>query len=124
MRGNVIDLAVAVVIGGAFNSVVMALVRDLVTPLIGAIGGEPDFSKVYFTVHNSKFMIGDFVNAVLSFLIVSSVIYFLVVVPLNKLMARLKRGEKVDPTEKICPECLSLIPLKARRCKFCTAPVK
>jgi large conductance mechanosensitive channel len=124
MRGNVVDLAIAVVIGGAFNSVVSALVRDLVTPLIGAIGGEPDFSKVYFTINNSRFMVGDFINAIISFLIVSSVIYFLVVMPINKLMDRLKRGEKKDPTEKMCPECLSIIPLKATRCKFCTAVLK
>jgi len=122
-RGNVVDLAVAVVIGAAFGAIVTALVKDLVTPIIGAIGGKPDFSGIYFTLNNSKFMIGDFINALTSFIIVALVIYFVVIIPMNKMMARMKRGEKVDPTEKTCPECLSLIPLKARRCKFCTAVV-
>lgn len=120
-RGNVVDLAVAVVIGGAFSSVVTALVKDVVTPIIGAIGGQPDFSGIFFTVNNSKFMVGDFMNAIVSFVIVAAVIYFFVVIPMNKLMARMKRGEKVDPSDKVCPECLSMIPIKAKRCKFCTA---
>ena len=123
MRGNVVDLAVGVVIGGAFGSIVTALVKDLITPLIGAIGGKPDFSGVYFTINHSKFLVGDFLNAVISFLIIAAVIYFFVVLPMNRMMARLKKGEKVDPTEKACPECLSQIPLKAKRCKFCTATV-
>ncbi len=124
LRGNVIDLAVAVVIGGAFNTIVTALVKDVITPLIAAIGGKPDFSGIYFTVNNSRFMVGDFLNAVLSFMIVASVIYFFVVMPMNRIMARIKSGEKVDPSEKTCPECLSLIPVKAHRCKFCTAELK
>ena len=124
LRGNVIDLAVAVVIGAAFNSIVTALVKDLITPLIAAIGGKPDFSGIYFTVNNSRFMVGDFLNAVISFLIIASVIYFFVVMPMNRIMARIKSGEKVDPSEKTCPECLSLIPAKAHRCKFCTAELK
>lgn len=124
LRGNVLDLAVAVVIGGAFSSIVNALVKDIITPLIGAFGGKPDFSQLYFTVNGSKFMIGDFLNALTSFIIISAVIYFFVVTPMNKLMERVKKGEKVDPTEKACPECLSLIPLKAHRCKFCTAVLK
>jgi large conductance mechanosensitive channel len=124
LRGNVIDLAVAVVIGGAFGAIVNALVRDLITPLVAAIGGKRDFSGIFFTVNGSKFMIGDFMNAVVSFLIISAVIYFFVVTPMNKIMARMKRGEKVDPTEKMCPECLSSIPIKAKRCKYCTAEVK
>lgn len=123
MRGNVVDLAVAVVIGGAFGTIVNSLVKDLVTPLIAAMGGQPNFSDIYFTINNSKFMIGDFLNALTSFLIISGVIYFFVVAPMNKLMDRVKRGEKVDPTEKTCPQCLSLIPLKAKRCKFCTSVV-
>lgn len=123
LRGNVIDLAVAVVIGGAFNSVVTALVKDLITPLIGAIGGEPDFSGINFTVNKSRFMIGDFINAVISFLIISSVIYFLIVLPMNKIMNKIKSGEKADPHEKTCPQCLSLIPSKAKKCKFCTSVV-
>ncbi len=121
LRGNVIDLAVAVVIGAAFSSIVNALVKDLITPLIGAVGGEPDFSNIYFTINNSKFLIGDFLNALISFLIISAVIYFGVVLPMNKIIARMKRGEKVEVNEKACPECLSVIPLKAKRCKFCTA---
>lgn len=124
MRGNVIDLAVAVVIGGAFGNIVSALVKDLITPLIGALGGKPDFSGVYFTVNNSKFLIGDFLNALISFLIIAAVIYFFVVLPMNKLMARIKQGEKVDPSDKTCPECMSLIPAKARRCKYCSAVLK
>lgn len=122
-KGNVVDLAVAVVIGAAFGSIVTAFVKDLVTPLIGAIGGQPDFSKIYFTVNSSKFMIGDFLNTLISFLIISMVIYFGVVLPMNKVLARLKKGGKIDAAERSCPECLSVIPLKAKRCKFCTAQV-
>jgi large conductance mechanosensitive channel len=124
LRGNVLDLAVAVVIGAAFNSIVSSLVADLITPLIAAIGGKPNFSNLFFTIHKSKFMYGDFINSLISFLIIAAVIYFLVVMPMNKVMARIKRGEKVDPTEKTCPECLSLIPIKAKRCKYCTAVLK
>ena len=122
-RGNIVDLAVAVVIGGAFGAVVNALVKDIITPIIGAVGGQPDFSKITFSINNSKFLIGDFINAVISFVMIAGVIYFAVIIPMNRLMARIKRGEKVDPTEKACPECLSMIPLKARRCKFCTAVI-
>ena len=124
LRGNVVDLAVAVVIGSTFCAIVNALVKDLITPLIGAIGGQPDFSNIVFTINKSEFLVGDFFNALISFLIISSVIYFLVVLPMNSIMKRLKSGEKLDPSEKACPECLSLIPLKAKRCKFCTAVVK
>ena len=124
LRGNVVDLAVAVVIGAAFGAIVTAFVKDIVTPIIAAIGGKPDFSNLYFTVNSSKFLIGDFINALISFVLVAGVIYFAVIVPMNKIMLRLKRGEKIDPTEKTCPECLSQIPIKARRCKFCTAVVE
>lgn len=125
MRGNVIDLAVAVVIGGAFGAVVTALVKDLITPLIAAIVGKPDFSGILFTVNGSKFMIGDFINAVVSFLLIAAAVYFFVVLPVNTVMARLKRGEAPpDPTTKQCPECLSSIPIAARRCAFCTSEVK
>jgi len=124
LRGNVVDLAVAVVIGGAFGKIVSAMVEDLVTPLIGAFGGTPDFSNIYFTINNSKFMIGDFINQLISFLIIAAVIYFAIVMPMNKINERMKKGEKVDPTEKTCGECLSLIPVKAKRCKFCTSVVK
>jgi large conductance mechanosensitive channel len=122
LRGNVIDLAVAVVVGGAFGTVVAALVKDLITPLIAAIGGKPDFSALIFTVNGSKFPIGDFVNALIAFLMVAATIYFLVVAPMNALMARINRGEvPPDPTTKKCPECLSEIPIAARRCAFCTS---
>lgn len=125
LRGNVIDLAVAVVIGGAFGAVVTALVKDLITPLIAAIVGKPDFSGILFTVNGSKFMVGDFINAVVSFLLIGAAVYFFVVLPVNTIMARLKRGEAPpDPTTKQCPECLSTIPIAARKCAFCTSEVK
>jgi large conductance mechanosensitive channel len=124
LRGNVIDLAVAVVVGAAFTAVVNALVKDLLTPLIAAIGGKPDFSAIAFTVNGSKFLIGEFVNAIISFLLVALTIYLFVVAPMNAMAARRRRGEPpADPTTKNCPECLSAIPLAARRCAFCTSPV-
>ncbi len=124
MRGNVVDLAVAVVIGAAFGAVVTALVKDLITPLIAAIAGKPDFSAIVFTVNGSKFMIGDFINAIVSFLMIAAAIYFFVVAPMNALMARMHRGEAPpDPTTQKCPECLSEIPIAARRCAFCASPV-
>ncbi len=124
MRGNVIDLAVAVVIGAAFGSVVNALVKDLITPLVAALAGKPEFGAIVFTVNGSKFMIGDFINAAVSFLMVAGAIYFFVVLPVNTVMARLRRGEAPpDPTTKNCPECLSSIPIAARRCAFCTSVV-
>jgi large conductance mechanosensitive channel len=124
MKGNVVDLAVGVVIGVAFGAVVTGLVKDLITPLISAIGGQPDFSGLSFTINNSEFLYGDFINAVISFLIISAVIFFFVVKPINKLQelaAKSKTPE--DPTEKKCPECLSDIPKAAKRCKYCTAKV-
>src|SRR5215469_13617582 len=122
LRGNVVDLAVAVVIGAAFGAVVTALVKDLITPLIAAIFGKPDFSAIVFDVNGSKFMIGDFINAVVSFLLISTAIYFFVVLPVNALTARMHRGEAPpDPTTKKCPECLSEVPIAAKRCAFCTA---
>ncbi len=124
LRGNVIDLAVAVVIGGAFGSIVTALVKDLITPLVGAIGGNHDFSNLYFTVNDSKFMIGDFINSLISFIIIASVIYFLIVLPMNTLTKKISAGKKVDPSDKTCSECLSLIPIKAKRCKYCTSVLK
>jgi large conductance mechanosensitive channel len=124
MRGNVIDLAVAVVIGAAFGAVVTALVKDFITPLIAAIFGKPDFSAIVFEVDGSKFMIGDFINALVSFLLVSAAIYFFVVQPVNALNARMRRGEAPpDPTTKKCPECLSEVPIAAKRCAFCTSPL-
>lgn len=122
MRGNVVDLAVAVVMGAAFGALVTALVKDLITPLIAAIGGKPDFSNIKFRVNSSQFLIGDFINALIAFILMGAAIYYFVVLPMNTLMARLKRGEvPPDPTTKNCPECLSEIPIAARRCKFCTS---
>lgn len=121
LKGNVVDLAVGVVVGVAFGNVVSALVRDLITPLIGAIGGTPDFSYIYFTVNHSRFMIGDFLNALIAFLINAAVVYFFVVLPINKLVALTKKEKQGDPATKKCPECLSLIPAKAKRCAFCTS---
>ena len=124
LRGNVLDLAVAVVIGAAFGAVVTALVKDLITPLIAAIVGKPDFSAIQFEINSSKFLIGDFINALISFLLVSAAVYFFVVLPMNALIARMRRGEAPpDPTTKECPECLSAIPIAARRCAFCTSAV-
>jgi large conductance mechanosensitive channel len=121
LRGNVIDLAVAVVIGGAFGAVITALVKDLLTPFIAAIVGKPDFSAIAFEVHASKFLVGEFINALLSFLLIGAAVYFFVVVPVNAFAARMKRGEAPpDPTTKKCPECLSEVPIAARRCAFCT----
>ena len=124
IRGNVIDLAVAVVVGAAFTAIVNALVKDLITPLIAAIGGQPDFSTIHYTINNSQFMIGNFLNALVSFFIMASVIYFIIVLPMNRISKKIKAGEKVDPTEKACPECLSMVPVKAKRCKFCTSVLK
>lgn len=124
LRGNVIDLAVAVVMGAAFGAVVTAFVKDLLTPLIAAIFGKPDFSNLRATVNNSTFMYGDFINALIAFLLIAIAVYFFVVAPMNHLMARLRRGEKApDPTTKKCAECMSEIPIAARRCAFCTSPV-
>lgn len=121
-RGNVVDLAVAVVMGAAFGGVVSALVKDLLTPLIAALVGKPDFSAFSVELHNSRFLYGDFANALISFLLIGAAVYFVVVVPLNAYMARLRRGETPpDPTTRKCPECLSEIPIAARRCAFCTS---
>ena len=120
-RGNVVDLAVAVVIGAAFGAIVTALVKDLITPLIAAIFGKPDFSAITFTINNSKFLIGDLINSVVSFFLIAVAIYFLIVVPMNAIQARFaKPAAPVAPTTKECPECLSTIPLAARRCAHCT----
>jgi large conductance mechanosensitive channel len=125
LRGNVIDLAVAVVIGGAFGAVVAALVKDILTPLIAAIVGQPDFSAIQFTVNGSKFLIGDFINAIVAFVLVAAAIYFFVVTPMNAIIARRHRGEAPpDPTTKKCPECLSEVPIAARRCAFCAQPLE
>jgi large conductance mechanosensitive channel len=121
LRGNVLDLAVAVVIGAAFGAVVTALVKDLITPFIAAIVGKPDFSAIEFTVNGSKFPIGDFINALVSFILIAAAVYFFIVLTMNTLLARMRRGEAApDPTTRKCPECLSDVPIAARRCAFCT----
>jgi len=122
LRGNVVDLAIAVVIGVAFGAVVTAFVKDLVTPLIAALGGKPDFASLYFTINNSKFLYGEFINALIAFVIIAAVIYFFVVVPYTAMVARSHKEPPADPTTKKCPECLSEIPLDATRCAFCTSP--
>lgn len=124
LRGNVVDLAVGIVIGAAFGTVIAAFVKDLVTPLIAAIGGQPDFSALSFTVNHSKFLYGDFVNTIISFLIIAAVIFFFVVRPVNALMARRKTELPPDPTTRECPYCMSNIPMAATRCAFCTSQVE
>jgi len=125
LKGNVVDLAVAVVVGAAFGAIVSALVKDLITPLIAAIGGQPDFSGLTFTVNNSKFLYGDFLNAIIAFLIIATVIFFLVVKPLNQLTERARRNKKTgDPTTKKCDACFSVNNIKATRCAFCTSTLK
>ncbi|HZQ81612.1 MAG TPA: large conductance mechanosensitive channel protein MscL [Gaiellaceae bacterium] len=121
LRGNVVDMAVGVVIGLAFSAVVTALVKDLVTPLIAAIGGNPDFSFLHFTLHRSIFLYGDFLNALISFIVIAAVVFFFVVKPVNALMARRRTEAPVDNPTHPCPECLSEIPVAAKRCAFCTA---
>jgi len=122
LRGNVVDLAVAVVIGGAFGKIVSALVADLLTPLIALVGGKPDFSAVNFTLHGTAFKLGDFLNEAVSFLLVATAIYFFVVAPMNAINERRKRGELPGtPTTKKCPECLTDVPVAARRCAACTS---
>ena len=125
LRGNTVDLAVAVVVGAAFGTIVTALVKDLITPLIAAIGGQPNFSDLTFTINGSKFLYGDFFNALISFVLIASVIFFFVVQPVNKLMAVSNRKKDTDDaTTKKCPECLSEVPIKATRCAFCTSKIK
>jgi large conductance mechanosensitive channel len=124
LRGNVVDLAVGVVIGAAFGTVVNAMVKGLLTPFIAAVVKQPDFSAISFTIRGSKFLVGDFVNSVVSFVIIAAAVYFVVVLPMNALMARVHREDKpVQPSTKKCPECLSEIPIEARRCAHCTQPV-
>jgi large conductance mechanosensitive channel len=125
LRGNVVDLAVAVVIGAAFGGIVEALVKDLITPFIAAIGGQPDFSAISFTINNSKFLIGNFINALISFLLIATVIYFFVVLPVNKLMTRFK--PKATPeldANRDCPYCKTSIAKAASRCPNCTSQVE
>jgi large conductance mechanosensitive channel len=120
LRGNLVDLAVAVVIGAAFGALVSATVKDIVTPVIAAVGGNPDFGGLAFTINGSRFAYGDFFNALLSFVIVAAVVYFLVLKPVAALQERLTPKPPITP-QRQCPECLSDIPQAARRCAFCTA---
>jgi len=121
LRGNVMDLAVAVIIGGAFSAITKSLVDDIITPLIAAVVGKPDFSNIVFTIGTTPIKVGNFINAIIYFLIIAFVIYFFLVLPTQKLIARLKGPEAAST--KPCPECLSDIPLAAHRCKFCGQPV-
>ena len=120
LRGNLVDTAVAFVIGLAFAAVITALVTDLITPLIAAIGGKPNFANLSFTINSSHFLYGAFINAVITFLVIAAVIFFLVVKPVNALMARRRTEPPIDEAVRQCPECLSDIPVAARRCAFCT----
>ncbi len=121
LRGNVIDLAVAVIIGAAFGAIINSLVSDIINPFIAAIVGKPDFSYLIFELHGGKIKYGNFLNAVISFVLIASAVYFLLVLPMQHMVSRLKKPEA--PTTKTCPECLSDIPLPAKRCKFCAQPV-
>jgi large conductance mechanosensitive channel len=124
LRGNVVDLAVGVVIGGAFGTIVSALVKDLLTPMIAALVKAPDFSNLSYTLNGSKLLYGDFLNAIISFLLIAGAVYFFVVTPINALITRTRKDPApADPTTKKCPECLSEIPLEARRCSHCSQPV-
>ena len=126
LRGNVIDLAVAVIIGGAFNAIVGSLVKDVLGPLIAAVVGKPDFSALVLDINGGKLAYGNFLNALISFLMVASVVYFFIVLPMNKIAERVaarKAAIPVAPTTKVCPECLSEIPLAAKRCSHCGQPV-
>jgi len=123
LRGNLVDMAIGIVIGIAFAAVVTALVADLVTPLIAAIGGKPDFSSLSFTINKSHFLYGAFINALITFVVIAAVVYYLVVKPVNALMARRKTEPPIDATTRGCPYCLSQIPIGASRCAFCTQEV-
>jgi large conductance mechanosensitive channel len=123
LRGNLVDLAIAVVIGAAFGAVVAALVADLVTPLIAAVGGKPDFSDLAFTINGSRFAYGHFLNAVITFVIIAAVVFFFVVKPVNALLERMQTSGPVEEETRECPACLSQIPYAARRCAFCTEEV-
>lgn len=121
LRGNLVDLAVAVMIGAAFATLVTALTKDFITPLLAAIGGKPDFSTLNFTVNKSTFNYGDFINAVIAFVILAAVLYFFVVVPFSKLLERYKPAPDEPAPLKDCSECLSSIPAAAKKCAFCTS---
>jgi large conductance mechanosensitive channel len=122
LRGNVVDLAVGIVIGAAFGAVVTALVKDLLTPIVAAIIGKPDFSTLSFTINRSKFAYGEFINALIAFVSIAIAVFFFVVQPVNALMVRRKTGVDTESETRPCSECLSEIPRQARRCAFCTSP--
>ena len=119
LRGNVVDLAVGVVIGAAFGTIVTAIVTDLLTPLVAAIVKVPDFSNLVFTINGSRFMYGHFINALISFILVAASVFFFVIKPMNMLISRSHKGPPADPSTKKCPECLSEIPIGAKRCSHC-----
>jgi large conductance mechanosensitive channel len=123
LRGNVVDLAVAVVVGTAFTTLVTALVKDLLTPIIGLVAGKHDFSTLAFTINSSRFAYGDFINKAIAFASVATVVFFFVVVPINTLLDRRRSEPPTDETVRDCPECLSEVPVAARRCAFCTAEI-
>jgi large conductance mechanosensitive channel len=124
LRGNVVDMSVGIVIGAAFGAVVTEMTKAFLTPLIALIVGKPDYSKLKFLIHGTEFPVGDFINACVSFFLIAASIYFFVVTPVNALIARMHKADKpADPTTKKCPECLSEIPIDARRCAHCTQPV-
>jgi large conductance mechanosensitive channel len=124
LRGNVVDLAVGVVVGAAFGAVVTEFTKDLLTPLIAALIGKPDFSAIQYELNGSKFLVGNFLNAIIAFLLIAAAVYFFVVLPVNSLVARTKKEPPpADPTTKKCPECLSDISLGAKRCAYCTSQV-
>jgi large conductance mechanosensitive channel len=123
LRGNVVDLAVAVIIGAAFGAIVNSLVKDIITPLIAAIVGKPDFSALVLHVHGGAITYGNFLNAAISFLLIASAVYFLLVLPMQYVLAKINKTTPEAPTTKVCPHCLSEIPLAATRCKFCTQSV-
>lgn len=122
LRGNVVDLAVGIVIGAAFGTVVSSFVKNLLTPLV-SIPGKANFSELKFTIHHSTFHYGTFLNDLISFVIVAAAVFFVVVRPINTLMARRRRGQEVEPDTRPCPECLSEVPMAARRCAHCTSPI-
>ncbi|BDE08046.1 large-conductance mechanosensitive channel [Vulcanimicrobium alpinum] len=121
LRGNVVDLAVAVVIGAAFGAVVTAFVKDLITPLIAALFGKPDFSAIGFTINNARFLVGDFINALIAFVLVAAAVYYAVVLPMQHVDAWRKRGEPLPPATKECPYCLETVPVAASKCRACTS---
>lgn len=124
LRGNVVDLAVGVVIGAGFNNVIQALVKDMVTPIISIFGNSKKFSEATFSVHGSPFYYGDFINVLVSFLVIATVVFFFVVQPINKLTELAMRGKMPDDDMKKCPHCIGKIPKNATKCMFCTSKLE